>query len=49
MELHRNTELLAYLRGLLRLLERSLSLHWYWGMLTLAKQPIKESEFGLIG
>lgn len=47
MELHRNTELLAYLQGLLRLLKHSLSLCCCRGMLTLGKQPIKKSEFGL--
>lgn len=47
MELHRNTEPLAYLQGLLRLLKHSFSLCCDWGMLTLGKQPIKKSEFGL--
>lgn len=49
MEPHSNTELLAYLQGLPRLLEHSLGLCWYRSMLALGKQPIKEREFELDG
>lgn len=48
VELHRNTELLAYFQGLLRLLEHSLILCWYQRMLKLGKQPTNKSELGLV-